>query len=80
MGGQKRVTRKKFFKYGHVIYRWKLILMLISDFKEFFQNFNFWTRGGVLIGGAPGDAQNEVGHVIYSWKAYLMLMMDFQLF
>ena len=38
------MTQKKFFKYGHVIYRWKRILMLISDFKEFFQKYNFWAR------------------------------------
>jgi hypothetical protein len=40
-GGEKRMTRKTFFKYGDDIYRWKRILMLISDFKEFFQNFHF---------------------------------------
>ena len=48
-GGRNRVTQKRFFKYGHVIYRWKRILMLISDFKEFFQNFHFWAQSGAAV-------------------------------
>ena len=39
-----RGTWQKFFKYGHVIYRWKHILMLISNFKEFKKKNNFWAR------------------------------------
>ena len=32
-------------KYGHVIYRWKAFLMLISDFHFILSDFDFWAQG-----------------------------------
>ena len=63
------MTRKKFFKYDHVIYRWKHILMLISDFKEFFQNFHFLARRGSKWGAETDDPKK----VFQIWSCYISL-------
>ena len=64
------MTRKQFFKYGHVIYPWKRILMLISDFKEVFQNFHFWSqRRSSNWGAEMGDSKN----IFQIWSCYISL-------
>ena len=62
------MTQKK-FKYGHVIYRWKHILMLISDFKEFFQRFHFWAQGRGSKWAETGDPKK----VFQIWSSYIPL-------
>ena len=49
----------KLSKHGHIIYPWKVFLMLILDVEFMLSNFDFWIQGRVSKWEAhPGLIQN----------------------